>query len=130
MLFYSGTALIVGGHRNAPSCCRQTGTVNIRPDAHTAGGTVRLSEFSGVVVFKQDSCGACAQYLPIFQQVRARHPKVRAVIVDAPQNNRAADFYRVRYTPTTLALKQGKVLRRIDGASGPPAVESIFRAAG
>jgi thiol-disulfide isomerase/thioredoxin len=79
-----------------------------------------------VLVFVMEGCPACEGYVPKFRQVAERH-KTRAFAIDCNKQTKAADFYKISNTPTTLVLRHGFEIMRKEGELSTTEVENIFR---
>lgn len=83
-----------------------------------------------VVVFYQDGCPACHDYLPKFRRVAVKYRPfvaIKGVNMAKRESLAAADQYKIKAAPTTLILDAaGKVLRREEGSLDVAAIELIF----
>lgn len=82
-----------------------------------------------VVVWGQDGCPACAEYVPHFRRVATKYAScVPSVVIDAANFERAADHYRVRETPTTMISRYGRrSLYSIVGDAPESEIEQLFQ---
>lgn len=79
-----------------------------------------------VLLFHMEGCPACAAFLPVFSRVAAQHPGVPSLDVDCEDQPAAADYYEITMTPTTLLLRHGRVLRRLEGEGTRQNAERLF----
>jgi thioredoxin-like negative regulator of GroEL len=86
--------------------------------------------FPSAVVFVQQGCPACHEFLPRFARAsipfRARGGKVHVVDINASKQAAAqADKFKVRATPTTVVFSpQG--FRKIEGAAAEADVARLL----
>jgi hypothetical protein len=84
-----------------------------------------------VIVFLQAGCPACSEFHPRFTRasaaLRRRGLRVHAVDLGAPGVARAADYFGVRATPTTIGLgRHGNW--KLEGAVGDAEIRSLLAA--
>jgi len=86
-----------------------------------------------VVVFHQNGCPACHEYLPRFKRLAVKYRSF--LNIQTPNLNRssrpiqdAAIAYKITAAPTTLVLDANdKVLRRRVGAIPDEQIEALFK---
>jgi len=97
---------------------------NVVPDLNSARVVV--------IVFHQPGCGACDEYLPRFKRIAARYAScIPVVILDCTDERfvALADRFKIRNTPTTLAVRKPSGAIRIDGSAPDAEIEQLFVAA-
>lgn len=85
-----------------------------------------------VIVWTQDGCPACEEYLPKFRNVALQYAKCMPVIVaDVNAFPRAADVFRVSATPYTIITRYGQrgFAGFIDGDGSEERIRTLFAAA-
>lgn len=82
-----------------------------------------------VLLFGMEGCPACSAFLPVWRRAAAQHPGVPSFAIDVDDRPDAADYYEVTLTPTTLLLRHGRVLRRLEGEGTRANAEKLFRMA-
>jgi thioredoxin-like negative regulator of GroEL len=82
-----------------------------------------------IIVWGQDGCPACSEYVPRFRRVANRYQRcLPSVVVDAEKFERAANHYRIRETPTTMISRYGRrSLYSISGAAGEGEIDKLFQ---
>jgi len=79
-----------------------------------------------VIVFGQEGCPACTEYLPGFRAAAARFPSVPALAVDAARYGNAATAFGIEETPTTLLLSYGRPIVTLTGVRSPHDLGRLF----
>lgn len=95
-------------------------------------GSVKIWEMPvAVILWTQDGCPACEEYLPRFLRVAKKYERCLPVIVaDVNRFPNAADAYSIANTPTTIISRYGeRSFRFIDGDGPEHAIESLFYSA-
>lgn len=85
-----------------------------------------------VLLWTQEGCPACEEYLPKFRTVALEYAKcLPVIIVDVNAFPRAADVFRVQSTPTTMITRFGKrgFAGFIDGDGSEDRIRTLFGAA-
>lgn len=82
-----------------------------------------------IVAFYMQDCPACHEYIPRFQKVAARHPKVQAQVLEAEANSATADRFQIDSVPQTLALRKPQGMIRIQGPIPDDQIEWLFQVA-
>ena len=101
------------------SARRQVGR-EIDSSAASAGEGDRL------IYFYSPRCGPCRNMTPIIDQLSAQHP--RAVFkVDVQQDPASARTFNIRATPTTVLVKESRVLDVALGAKTQAQLERMLR---
>jgi thioredoxin-like negative regulator of GroEL len=82
-----------------------------------------------VLVVHQEGCGACDAYLPTARACAERWAGCcPTVFIDARANGPLLDRLGVQHTPTTLAVRESRIVDRIEGAADMDRVEEAFLA--
>lgn len=79
-----------------------------------------------ILLFGMRGCPACSDFLPVFREASQDHPDVPALAVDCGRQPDAADYFRVRVTPTTVLLRWGRAIRRLEGEGTRANAERLF----
>lgn len=80
-----------------------------------------------VVVFSQEGCPACEEYLPRFQRIAAtKAVPSRIVDVGLPDAEAISDNFGVEATPTTMVLKRPVGAIKAEGALSDADIEQLF----
>lgn len=85
-----------------------------------------------IIVWTQDGCPACEEYMPKFMEIAQQYMKCLPVIIaDVSMFPGAADAFRVQSTPLTMITRYG---RRgfggfIDGDGSEERIRSLFLSA-
>lgn len=85
-----------------------------------------------VIVWTQDGCPACEEYLPKFRNIALQYAKCMPVIIaDVNAFSRAADIFRVQSTPSTIITRYGRrgFAGFIDGDASEERIRTLFAAA-
>ena len=80
---------------------------------------------AAVVDFYADWCGPCKAMLPIFEACAAEYEKIAFCKINVDEHKKLAIQNRVMGIPCFLFFKNGKMVKRIDGAVD----ETMFKAA-
>lgn len=80
-----------------------------------------------VVVIHREGCGACQEFVPRARAIAARWASCcPTVFLDSDENRDWCDRVQIQYTPTLLALRHGRIVRRHEGLVPDEAVESAY----
>lgn len=83
-----------------------------------------------IFVFIQAGCGACHDYMPRFERVKARYPNVVVGVYDIAQNNAKVQHFAealgVRATPTTVVQTAAGAHRRYVGSLPVDQIGQLF----
>jgi thioredoxin-like negative regulator of GroEL len=81
-----------------------------------------------IAVWVMPGCGACEEYLPRFRQVAGRYSRcIPSVIIDATKNEEAANAFRVKATPTTMVVRNGRRgAFSIEGSADAERIEELY----
>lgn len=85
-----------------------------------------------VVVFAQEGCPACEEYVPRFQAVAAQYSaQVPSAIVDASDKRyeQIADTFQINATPTTLVLRKPTGAIKAEGSLPNTEISKLFAVA-
>ncbi len=88
-------------------------------------GPITTGAAAAVVDFYADWCGPCQAMLPVFEACALEFDGISFCKVDVDKNKQLAIKNRVMGIPCFLFFKNGKLVKRIDGAVD----ETAFRAA-
>lgn len=92
---------------------------------------MNLADYPIVVVcWHQEECGHCQEFIPRLRRFAAAYPCVPVILVDAAQNGRLADGYRIAATPTVTVLRHGRTADRQDRALADDELAALFDALG
>lgn len=71
---------------------------------------------SVVIDFFATWCGPCKKIAPAFEQLATVYPSIVFLKVDVDESGELVDKYSVQAMPTFVFLKDGVVVKRIEGA--------------
>ncbi len=71
---------------------------------------------SVVIDFFATWCGPCKKIAPAFEQLATVYPSIVFLKVDVDESAELVDKYEVQAMPTFVFLKDGVVVKRIEGA--------------
>jgi thioredoxin 1 len=73
---------------------------------------------SGAVVidFFATWCGPCKKIAPVFEKLAEVYPSIAFLKVDVDESGDLAELYEVQAMPTFVFLKNGVIVKRIEGA--------------
>jgi thioredoxin 1 len=71
---------------------------------------------SVVIDFFATWCGPCKKIAPAFEQLSTVYPSIIFLKVDVDESAELVDKYGVQAMPTFVFLKDGVVVKRIEGA--------------
>jgi thioredoxin 1 len=72
-----------------------------------------------IVHFQAPWCGICRLITPVLQSFQLERPgSVRVVNINADENLKLANLYRIKTLPTLLYIENGNVVERIEGFHG------------
>ena len=86
-------------------------------------GPITTGSAAAVVDFYADWCGPCQSMTPIFEACAAEYDKISFCKVNVDEHKKLAIQNRVLGIPCFMFFKNGKMLKRIDGAVS----ETAFR---
>lgn len=79
-----------------------------------------------LVCWHQPGCGHCEEFLPVLARTAPEYPHVVTLSVDASRNERLADAFDVRSTPTVTLLAHGRTVARSDGAPSEDELRAMY----
>lgn len=85
-----------------------------------------------IIVWTQEGCPACDEYMPKFQRIAQQYSQCLPVIIaDVEKFPRAADLLRVQSTPSTMVVRYGRrgFAGFIDGDGSEERIRAMFLAA-
>lgn len=87
-----------------------------------------------VVLFVMEGCQACTEFLPRFQRAAAQYRNHFPIYVldaasDDVETQKLADRTSVRATPTTLVLRRGPGIYKMEGSVGDADLRGILQSA-
>lgn len=77
---------------------------------------VILSAEKAVVDFWEEWCGPCRRFAPVFEQVSVEFPDVQFCKCNTDENQSIAQDFFIFSIPTTLFVRNGRVVHQISGA--------------
>ncbi len=82
-----------------------------------------------LVVFSSKNCGPCLKLLDIFESESLHSKDISVFNVDVTQNPILSSLYGIKYTPTIIVFKAGKIIgqRRVGAASKETLLAYIHR---
>ncbi len=90
-------------------------------DATLSGG----GEGNRLIYFYSPQCGPCRSMTPIVDQLARQNPRVFKVnVIEDPETARA---FSIRATPTTVLVKDDRVLDYLLGAKGQRQLEQLLK---
>ena len=77
--------------------------------------------------FYADWCGPCKRQGPILEELKEKMgEKVEIQKIDVDQHMDIANQYGIRVVPTLIILKDGKVIRTLEGVTSTESLESML----
>lgn len=70
-----------------------------------------------IIDFFATWCGPCKKIAPFFEQLADEYAKITFLKVDVDESPELTEEYDVQVMPTFLFIKDGKVVKRVEGAS-------------
>ncbi|MBD3195162.1 MAG: thioredoxin [Candidatus Lokiarchaeota archaeon] len=100
-------------------------------DLHTPTDFQNLiNEYSDKIIvidFSATWCGPCKAFAPIFETLQKEYSKNFIFgKVDVDENPSTAQKYKISGVPTTIFIKNGKLLNKVVGASNYNAMKNIL----
>ena len=86
-------------------------------------GPITTGSSAAVVDFYADWCGPCQSMIPIFEACALEYDQISFCKVNVDEHKKLAIQNRVLGIPCFMFFKNGKMLKRIDGAVN----ETMFR---
>ncbi len=60
-------------------------------------------------------CGLCKSIAPLLETIQNNsHEKIKLVSIDADENFKLANIYRLRNVPTIMVFKNGELIEKLD----------------
>ncbi len=83
---------------------------------------------SGAVVvdFFATWCGPCKVIAPLYEKFANIFPEIVCLKVDVDESQELVDKYEIRAMPTFLFMKNGQVIKRVEGADIKEVEEGFF----
>lgn len=79
------------------------------------------------LVFVAQECSACAEYKPRLERIAGRWAQcVPTYVLDVRRYERLANAMHVQYTPTTIVVRHGRELGRLDGSAEDHKVDGLY----
>ena len=82
-----------------------------------------------VIAFHMQGCGHCAEFLPRLRIQAVQHADVPTILIDVDRNDQAARVYKIDGTPTTILIRKGQAIAKIDGAGTDADIMDLYRRA-
>ena len=77
--------------------------------------------------FYADWCGPCKRQGPILEELKGKMgEKIEVQKIDVDQHMDIANQYGIRVVPTLIILKDGKVVRTLEGVTSAESLESML----
>lgn len=78
--------------------------------------------------FFADWCGPCRRQGPILEELKKKMgDSIEIRKIDVDQAMDLANKYGIRVVPTLVIEKDGKIIRQLEGVTGPETLEGILR---
>lgn len=71
---------------------------------------------SVVIDFFATWCGPCKKVAPVFEKLAEVYPSISFLKVDVDESPELAEKFEIQAMPTFLFLKDGRIVKRIEGA--------------
>ena len=78
-----------------------------------------------VIDFSATWCGPCQRIGPIYEQLSEKFPSITFLKVDIDESEELAELYSIQSLPTFVFMRDGKVIRRVEGADLNALVEAL-----
>lgn len=69
-----------------------------------------------VIDFYATWCGPCKKVAPVFEKLAQIYPSIVFLKVDVDESAEVAEKFEVQAMPTFLFIKDGRIVKRIEGA--------------
>ena len=76
--------------------------------------------------FYAEWCGPCRMVSPVIEEIAREHPEYAVGKINVDDEPELAGKYGVFSIPTLIAMKEGKVLRRVSGARPKEKILELF----
>ena len=76
--------------------------------------------------FYAEWCGPCRMVAPVIEEIASEHPEYAVGKINVDDEPELAGKYGVYSIPTLVAIKEGKVLRRLSGARPKEKILELF----
>lgn len=79
-----------------------------------------------VIEFYSETCSVCKQQLPVLEELSGKRRQVRFYKINAQQSRQLCLMYRILSLPTTLILKNGKLVEKVTGFKNMTDIEALI----
>jgi thioredoxin 1 len=69
-----------------------------------------------VIDFYATWCGPCKKIAPVFEKLAQVYPSIVFLKVDVDESAEVAEKFEIQAMPTFLFIKDGRIVKRIEGA--------------
>jgi len=87
----------------------------------------QLSSGLYVLDFHADWCGPCRMISPLLEELDTSNPDINFYKVDVDKETELSTLYGIKNIPTVLMVKDGKIIKKVIGASPKLTYESAIR---
>lgn len=86
-----------------------------------------------LVLLGNEDCDGCMEYAPILEkEVKEKDlmNRVFHIVVPSDKNKKMISYYGISVTPTTLIIKNGKIIKRVEGVQLEEDVQKLLEQIG